>query len=204
MNTINIRTNADKQVFPLKEEPLLVVPEAIRQKLRRNTELLGNFLNGFETFLRMNPQQELKKIQPPESLHTADEKLQKEFNPSKRDLIAQKSKRLNLNCYVNACIYENMTERAFAIIKSIRSSESYKRQHFKLNSEPYITLMAKYSSQGNWNKVKEIYNIFITDQMPITPQVYMNILDCLGRMNDSKGSTATIKVFLDKAEAQVQ
>lgn len=208
----NVKQNADPQMPRLNEEPMLFIPENFKAKLEANSELIDKFLNSFENFIRMNPpriaaiaEQKLDSTTASQQLAETDTELQKEYDPfTQNDFGIQKSLNLSLKCYINACISENLTERAYAVLMSIRQTNKYRKRKFRLNdAELYSDLMAKYSTLCNWVRVKEIYDILIAEQIPLTPQVFMNILDCLGRMRDSKNNAAMIKEYIEKAKEQV-
>lgn len=208
----NVKTNADQQMLRLNEEPMLYMPEKFRMALGSNSELLEKFRNSFECFLRANPLQpavieaeEEAIIEKVEPLPETDTELQKEYESiDKADIFKQRSLNQNLKCYINACISSDLTERAYAVLMSVRQTNSSRKIKFKLNDpELYGDLMTKYSMSRKWTRVNHLYNILITEKIPITPQVYMNILDCLGRMNDSNENSSLIKKFIEKAESQV-
>lgn len=206
--TPNVKPNQDPQLMRLNEEPLIHVPEKFKLELETNTELLEKFRKSFESFLRANPMQEtvveqvIEKVDP---LPETDTELQKDYDPVvQTDFWKQRSLNQNLKCYINACISTNMTERAFAVLMSVRQTNPSRKHKFKLNDpELYSDLMAKYSMLRNWTRVNYIYNILISEQIPVTPQVYMIILDCLGRMKESKENSSRISTFIKKAEDQV-
>lgn len=211
----NVKSNNETQMQRLKEEPMLFIPENIKANLEKNSQLFEKFLNSFENFIRLNPPREVPIVEPQQQiapskaskqLPETDSDLQKEYDPvTVNDFGAQKSLNQSLKCYINACISENLTERAFAVLMSIRYSNKYRKRKFTLNDpELYIDLMSKYSTLCNWTRVNEIYDILIAEQIPITIQVYMNILDCLGRMKESKSNSALIKKFIEKANEQVK
>lgn len=209
----NVKPNVESQIPRLNEEPMLFIPENFKTKLESNSELLDKFLNSFENFIRMNPprmatfaEEKLDSTRASQQLAETDTELQKEYDPLiQNDFGVQKSLNLSLKCYINACISENLTERAYAVLMSIRQTNKYRKRKFRLNdAELYSDLMAKYSTLCNWTRVKEIYDILIVEQIPLTPQVYMNILDCSGRIRDSKNNAAMIKEYIDKANEQVQ
>lgn len=215
--TSNVKpSSSERQIFHLHEEPLLFIPEKVKTKLESNQRLIEKFMNGFEQFLRLNPQQEaivgetvektdVEKVES-QPLAETDTELQKEYDPLTQtsDLNIQKSLNQSLKCYINACVSENMTERAFAALMWVRQTNSQKKIKFKLNDpELYSSLLAKYAMIRNWKRLNEIYTILIDEKIPITPQVYMNILDCLGRNENSKESINLIKDFITKAAEQV-
>lgn len=209
----NVKTNADQQMLRLNEEPMLYMPEKFRVALGSNSELLENFRNSFESFLRANPlqpaiveEEEEVIIEKVEPLPETDTELQKEYGPiDHADIFKQRSLNQNLKCYINACISLDLTERAYAVLMSVRQTNSSRKIKFKLNDpQLYGDLMTKYSMLRKWTRVNHLYNILITEKIPITPQVYMNILDCLGRMNDSNGDSSLIKKFIEKADGQVR
>lgn len=207
------KPNQDPQKQRLNEEPVIFIPEKFQSNLESNSQFLGKFLNSFENFIRLNPPsaaaiaEPQEKIEPSilQQLPETDTELQQEYDPvAQTDVRAQKSLNQSLKCYINACISENLTERAFAVLMSIRLTNKYRKRKFTLNDpELYSDLMSKYSTLRDWTRVNEIYDILMVENIPLTPQVYMNILDCLGRMKDSKSNSALIKKFIDKANEQV-
>lgn len=209
-----IKTDSNPQVLTLKEEPLVFMPEKFKMKLQNNSELFEKFFGSFESFLRLNPQKDIKtneairKLEPStvsHKLQTTDTELQKEYDPvTKVDSGFQKSLNQNLKCYLNACVSENLNERAFAVLMSIRKSNPFKKYKVEFDDpELYIDLLTKYSTIQNWTRVNEIYEVLIAEKISITPQIYMNILDCLGRMNDSTNTIRLSREFINKAKAQV-
>lgn len=218
--TSNVKLNQnDTQIVQLNQEPIIFVPEKFKMKLENNTELLENFLASFETFIRLNPQNEVvslskpqeqieRIITPPSSpqLPANDTKLQKDYNPM--TVLGFEHQALsfthNMKCYVNACISSNMIERAFATLKFITGKNKFlKFERATTFTELYCDIMAKYASMRNWTRVNQIYDTLIADKYPITPQIYMNILDCLGRMKEHTGNVKLIQKFVDKANEQV-
>lgn len=216
----SIKPNQNTQVVQLNEEPIIFIPKKFKMKLESNTEFLDKFLTSFETFIRLNPQREAvqlpkpqEQIEPsvtpspkPHQLPANDTKLQQDYNPmTVLDFDAQASSfNHNMKCYINACINCDLTDRAFATLKFItRNNKFAKFEHATAGTEMYCDIMAKYSSICNWNRVNEIYDILIADKHSIGPQVYMNILDCLGRLNEHTSTVKLIKKFVDKANEQV-
>lgn len=209
------KSNTDVQPLQLKEEPLVYIPDNVKDKLANNSTMFEKFLKSFDTFIRFNPppieeaisesQNKLKASVASKPLPDTDTDLQKEYDPvTQNDFVAEKSLNENLKCYLNACISENLTDRAYAVLMSIRQTNKYRKRKFKLNDiELYSDLMAKYSSMRNWNGVNGIYDILVAEKIPITPQIYMNILDCLGRQKENKSNTTLIKKFIDQAQQQV-
>lgn len=208
----NVKANADPQMLRLNEEPMLYMPEKFQTALGSDAELLEKFRNSFESFLRANPlqpavvEEEEAILEKVEALPETDTELQKEYEPIEQaDIFKQRSLNQNLKCYINACISSDLTERAYAVLMSVRQTNSSRKIKFKLNDpELYGDLMTKYSMLRKWTRVNHLYNILITEKIPITPQVYMNMLDCLGRMNDSNENSSLIKKFIEKAENQVR
>lgn len=208
----NVIPNPVAQVFTLKEEPMLFMPDKFKMKLQNNSELVEKFWGSFENFLKLNPQPEfqvkesVKKLEPlSEALEPHENELQKEFNTATNtDAGYQQSLNQSLKCYVNACVSENLNERAFAVLMSIRTSNPFRKHKVDFNDpELYIDLMTKYSSLRNWTRVNEIYEILMAEKIPITPQIYMIILDCLGRMNETTTNVKLIGEFINKAIEQV-
>lgn len=205
----NIKANQNQRILQLKEQPFLNMPEKFQMELESNLELVEKFKNSFENFLRTNPIQEtvveevIEKIEP---LPKTDTEIQKEYNPiAPANFSKHKSLCQNLKCYINACNSSNMTERAFVALMSVRAYDPSTKHMLKLNDpELYSDLMAKYSMQRNWARVNYIYNILIAEKIPSTPQIYMIILDCLGRLKDSKENTSLIMKFITKAKDQVR
>lgn len=208
----NAIPNPVAQVFTLKEEPMVFMPDKFKMKLQNNSEFVEKFWGSFENFLKLNPQPEfqvkesVKKLEPLlEPLEPHENELQKEFDPSTNtDARYQQSLNQSLKCYVNACVSENLNERAFAVLMSIRTSNPFRKHKVDFNDpELYIDLMTKYSSLRNWTRVNEIYGILLAEKIPITPQIYMIILDCLGRMNETTNNVKLIGEFINKAIEQV-
>lgn len=207
----NKKLNQDPSLFRLNEEPLLHIPEKFKMKSTENdSEWLEKFRSSFENFLRLNPLQEAvveeETIEKVESMPETDTELQKDYESiDQTDFFKRKSLNQNLKCYINACISSNLTERAFVALMTARKYNSVRKYKFNLDDpELYSDLMAKYSTLQNWTRVKHIFNILIAEKISITPQVYMNILDCLGRMKDSKENSSRIIEFIQKAEDQVK
>lgn len=200
------KNSHDSPKFRLSEEPLLYVPAKLRNKLTTNSKLLNKFMDNFENFLRMNPQAAVRQVidkNRPIPQHESD--LQKKYDPmTENDFSSQWSLNQSVKCYINACISVDLTDRAFAVLMSIRRSNSFEKRKLKPNDpELYTDLMAKYSTMQNWSRVNNIYDILVSEKISITPQMYMNILDCLGRMEDSKENSSLISEFIKKAENQV-
>lgn len=216
--TPSIKSNQNAQVVQLNEEPMIFIPEKFKTKLENNAEFLEKFLTSFETFIRLNPQREATPLpkpqeQPsvapstqPQPLPVSDTNLQKDYNPrTVPDFDAQASSfNHNMKCYVNACIHSELTERAFATLKFIKQNNRFaKAATATAVTDMYCDIMAKYASMRNWTRVNETYDILIADKHPIGPQVYMNILDCLGRMKEQTNNVKLIQKFVDKANKQV-
>lgn len=216
--TPSIKPNQDAQVVQLNEEPMIFIPEKFKTKLETNTDFLEKFLTSFETFIRLNPQREAAPLpkpqeQPsvapstqPQPLPVNDTNLQKDYNPmTVLDFDAQASSfNHNMKCYVNACINSDLTERAYATLKFIKQKNKFaKAATATAVTDMYCDIMAKYASMRNWTRVNEIYDILIADNHALRPQVYMNILDCLGRMKEHTGNVKLIQKFVDKAKEQV-
>lgn len=213
----NVKPNQkDSQMIQLKQEPIVFIPDKFKMKLESNTKLLENFLASFETFIRLNPpnnvaavpkpQEQTEPTVVPSQLPANDTKLQKHYNPITAHGFEHQASSFthNMKCYVNACISSDMVERAFATLKSItRKNKFLKFERASTLTDLYCDIMAKYSSMRNWTRVNEIYDILVADKYSITPQIYMNILDCLGRMKDHTGNVKLIQNFVDKANAQV-
>lgn len=208
----NVFPNPVAQVFTLKEEPMVFMPDKFKMKLQNNSELVEKFWGSFENFLKLNPQPEfqvkesVKKLEPlVKPLEPHENELQKEFDSAiNTDAGYQQSLNQSLKCYINACVSENLNERAFAVLMSIRKSNPFRKHKVDFNDpELYIDLMTKYSSLQNWTRVNEIYEILLAEKIPITPQIYMIILDCLGRMNETTNNVKLIEEFINKAIEQV-
>lgn len=209
----NTKSDSNPQTLSLREEPLVFMPDKFKMKIQNNSELFEKFFGSFENFLRLNPQRETSISEQikmmPQILPTTDTDLQKEYESTgevttKVDQEIQKSINQNLKCYINACVSENLNERAFAVLMSLRRNNPFKRHKVEFNDpELYIDLMTKFSTSQNWTRVNEIYEILIAEKISITPQVYMNILDCLGRMGESANNTRLIREFINKAKKQV-
>lgn len=213
----NVKQNQDSKIVQLNEEPMIFIPEKLKIKLESDPKLLENF----ETFIRLNPQKEAmlstkpqEQIEPnvtpssqPQQLPVGDTKLQKDYNPMTifGSEVQASSFNHSMKCYVNACISSNLTERAFATLKFItRNNKFLKYERAAAITEMYCDIMAKYSSMRNWTRVNEIYDILMAEKYPITPQIYMIILDCLGRMKDHANNVKLIQKFVDKANEQVK
>lgn len=220
--TPNVKPNQDTQIVQLKEEPMIFMQDKFKMKLKSSPEFLETFLTSFETFIRQNPQTEAMPSprpqeqintpnvapspQPPPQLPVGDTKLQKDYNPMTvfDSEVQASSFNHNMKCYINACISSNLTERAFATLKfTARNNKFLKFERATAVTEMYCDIMAKYSSMGNWTRVNEIYDILIAGKKPITPQIYMNVLDCLGRMKNNTNNVKLIQKFADKANEQV-
>lgn len=200
----------------LNEEPIIFVPEKFKVKFDENAAILENVSASFNSFIRLNPPGEAtalskpcEQLEPslkPAQLPVDDTKLQKDYNPiTMTEFEVQVSSfNHNMKCYINACISGNLTERAYATLKSItRINKFNKFERAATITELYSDVLAKYASTRNWTRVNEIYDILVAEKYPITPQVYMNILDCLGRMRDYAGNIKLIQKFVDKANEQV-
>lgn len=212
--TFNTIKNRDKQMVQLSEEPIIFVPEKFNVKFDKNTEILKNVSASFETFIRLNPpiSEVTSSSKPCEQIESTikpqlpddDTKLQKDYNPiAVADFEVQASSfNQNMKCYINACISGNLTERAYAALKSITQTHRFNRfERAGTITELYGDVLAKYASVRDWTRVNEIYGILIAEKYPITPQIYMNILDCLGR--DYTDNIKLIQKFVDKASEQV-
>ncbi|XP_031628513.1 DNA-directed RNA polymerase, mitochondrial [Contarinia nasturtii] len=202
-DTANSNQNENSQMLSLNEEPVIYIPESFKTKLQNNTELIHKFMDSFEKFVKAvpPPEERIKKSKLP--VNQEDSDLQKQFDSFDHEKHLHASLTQNLRCYINACISENLTDRAFAVLKSIRASNHIEKREYTLkDSILYIDLMAKYAEMVKWSSVDEIYNILVADKLPITPQAYMNIFDCLGRMQESDKNLTLIKQFEKKAEQQ--
>lgn len=201
------KLNQDTEISRLNEEPLLFIPG--RTILKNNPELFESLKQSFENFLRMNPQHEVIVKIPKKSdqkLPKSDTELQKDFDSMNPEDLKnyQKSMNQSLKCYINACISSDLTDRAYAVLMSIRSANPKNKKSFKLNNpELYIDVMSAYTNAKNWTKVNDIYNILIGERISITPQVYVSIFDCLARMPNSEQNTSLIRTFIGKAQEQV-
>lgn len=210
----NVKSSKDVMV-PLNEEPMLFLPENSKLNIKTNAELMEKFRTSFEKFIRWNPPKEEKfnekymekvgQSMASEELPDTHTEIQREYESEYHtNFTVQKSLNQSLTCYINACISANLIERGYAVLMSIRRRNKYSKYRFKLNDpELYSDLLAKYATLCNWSKVKGIYDILKTEKILITSQVYMNIFDCLGRMEGSDANTALIKKFIDKASAEV-
>lgn len=214
--TFNTPPNRDKQLVQLNEEPLIIVPEKFKVKFDKNAAMLENVSTSFESFIRLNPPSKMatfskacKKIEStmkPLQLPDDDTVLQKYYNPiTMADFEVQASSfNHNMKCYINACISGSLTERAYATLKSItRTTKFNKFERAASITELYADVLAKYASIRNWTRVSEIYDILVAEKYPITPQIFMNILDCLGRMRDCPENIDLIRKFVGKANEQV-
>lgn len=204
-----------KSMVPLNEEPMLFVPEKSQLNIESNAELLEKFRESFEKFIRWNPPKEKNtdemyiekggQSMVREELPDTNTEMQKKHESKHQtNSVIHKSLNQSLTCYINACISANLIERGYAVLMSIRRTNTYNRHKFKPNDpELYSDLLAEYATMRDWSRVEEIYNILRKEKIPITSQVYMNIFDCLGRTEASEANTALIKKFINKAKDEV-
>lgn len=208
IESVNQKPESNSQVLTLKEEPLVFIPDKLQTKLNNNTELFEKIFGSFENFLLSNPPVENninQAISETELQKPQNNELQKQFEPvNKTNVGFQKSLNQTLKCYINACISENLNERAYAMLMSIRRTNPFRKYKVEFNDpELYSDLMTKYASLQNWSRVNEIYEILIAEKIPVTPHIYMSILDCLGRMDETTNNIRLITEFINKANEQV-
>lgn len=192
----------------LNECPVLCVPKKIQSKIQTDSEIVEKSIKSLNKFIIANPQQETEhKIKLKKKSEPLDETSLElfRFDPVYQKKINEyKSITENLRCYVNACVNVNFVARAFSVLKSCREHNIVgKRKYNLIDSTLYFDLMAKYAELKKWQEVKDIYNILIADKLPITPQVYQYVFDCLGRMQKSDENMKIIAEYVKKAEKQV-
>lgn len=208
--------NSDKSTI-VREKPILFTPKDFEIDPEKNKILLENLAESFEKFLLANAKpfidideqqsqalpEKLEPHETPKEPVKIDSDLQKEFD--KRNLHDLQSYQISLTqslkAYINACISLDFNERAFSVLNKYRYKMVKGTKVLKSNDpELYADLMTKYAFQKNWNKVKKIYSILIEEKVPITPQVYMTMLDCLGRKS---GHTSLIENCIKMAAEKV-
>lgn len=206
--TPNTKSNQEPQMIHLNEAPLLFIPQNLKFNLENNPNILEPYVKSFEHFLRTNPQhEETPKI--PLNIDAYPE-LQQLRNPNterrkdKDSVTRTDFQNQNFKCFINVCISENLADRAYAMLMLIRTTETYRRKKVDTKDvELYSDLMAHYAMMGNWLKVSDIYKILIADKISITPRIFLNILDCLGRMQNTKQNLKQIKKCIKNAKEQV-
>lgn len=216
----NFVTNSTRDVAKatnmpiIYEKPILFTPNDFKIDTEKNKELLENLAKSFEEFIlkyaKSVPMLERAPEEEPEIVPTetkqqseSDAVLQKDFTKSnQRDgRHYQVSMTANLKAYLNACVTLDMTERAFYCLNTFRKKLMNGTKLVRTNDpELYMDLMAKYASNKNWNRVKEMYSMLLEENVPITPQIYMTMLDCLGR---SPGNNKLIETCLKMANQKV-
>lgn len=199
----------------VKEKPVIFMTDKFKANLEKNSNLLEDFLLTFDKFLQSNAMKtvnvEENKIDEPEvktsaKLRKREIEMQKEYELiAQRESAQQISLTKSLQSYINACISANMTDRAFAVLTSYRRRSAVGKYKIKLNTSGlYVDLMTKYAFDKNWNKVNCLFKILKTEKIPNSPNVYMTMLDCLGRMPASSDNSKLIESITELALKEVR
>lgn len=106
--------------------------------------------------------------------------------------------------YVNAATYADMPITSLYVLTWYLGGKhkgSYKicESHIKL----YVDLLEQYASNGQWEKIQGLLRTMNTANVTLTPQVYVILLDCLGRLPQSGSNTKLIGSSIEQAKNQV-
>lgn len=86
-----------------------------------------------------------------------------------------------LIAYLEMCVQKSMTNRGLSVLLHYRTR--YRQMDIKLdNIELYNILMIGFAEKGNLHKIKEILAILKSDNIPLIPQTYALIFECIGRL----------------------
>lgn len=187
----------------VNEKPILFTPENFVFDQEKNKALMENLPKSLEEFLLENAKSIPTTVDcvTTTEAETVNTQLQEKFQPD--GFRFQASLMDSLRAYINACIYVDMTERAFSVLNEYRRKK-LNGTKFKFNNpELFVELMAKYASGKNWQRVNEIYSILLEEKVSITPQVYMLMLSCLGRSPGNKKLNASIEKCIEMAAQRV-
>lgn len=209
-------TSSSSKMPILHEKPIILTPGEINFDLTNNKELAANLKRSFQDFLAKSVSKPMPTIEeespslknvdpiiisPPLETETDLQKNYDKPNELKTFKYHAPLER-NLRAYINTCISVDMTEHAFKVFNQYRKNGiNGKKISEKWNPELYMELMAKYASRRNWDKVKQMFSMMLEDKSAITPQVYMIMLDCLGR---NQGNNKLIQKCIQKAAEEVK
>lgn len=195
----------------VKEEPVIFMTDKFKANLEKNSNLLEEILLTFDKFLHSNAMKtvnvEENKVDEPEMKTSV--KLKKQEIGMQKDAQKESAQQISLTkslqSYINACISANMTDRAFAVLTTYSRRNAVGKYKIKLNtSDLYVDLMTKYAFDKNWNKVNCLFKILKTEKITNSPNVYMTMLDCLGRMSASSDNSKSIENITKLALKEVR
>lgn len=212
-------------MFNIKEKPVLFFPDEYQFDLEKNGALLeemakslAKFLNATEFEPNVHEQIDLQAPELlPSSVSTKEEKapitqtsdveLQKKFELSSEEYGRQEALEQSIKAYLNACIDVDMVERAFAVLIAYRRRSEKTSLKINLNDPSlFEVLLTKFASMKNWSRVCNILSEMEKGKIKYTPQVYMTIFDCLGRMamSGDKFDESLIVKYIEKAGKEVK
>lgn len=217
MNTIPSTNSTSQKLYEMREVPALFFPDNFNAKLEANPQLMEQFAKSFEEFMESTafqpaPSEQNEEIEIPsaEQMKPAetqeiDADLQKNYELTVDEHARQISLLHNLKAYLGACVDVNLVERAYAVLLSNhRRDEKNSFKTYLTDPEAFLILLTKYASTKNWSRICDILSMMEKDKIAFTPQVYMTVFDCLGRMPVNETTDADARKYVQRAKEQVK
>lgn len=107
----------------------------------------------------------------------------------------------NLFAFINVCCLNDWANSAYNVLLNHRKSSIEKRNKFK-NAKLFAIVLEHYASKGNFRRVSDILKVFEEDKIPLSSQIFANVIECLGRRLSTK-NMALLRCYIKEAESNV-
>lgn len=105
--------------------------------------------------------------------------------------------------FVNASVSAALPGLASYMLSwHLRRTDTKRKIHVD-DTKLYECLLAKYAVDKQWSKASQLLMKMDEAQAPLTPQIYMIILDCLGRLRASDDNAKLIDMYIRSAQKVV-
>lgn len=212
----------------LLEPPEITMPAIVHEKFTFNDALLDSIRKSLQEFLQKNAR-DLEKsdstgfqsVTLGKNIKTDEnDTMIAEISPVKVDLIKPKKgtkiaeeERLNriktktekVEIFINAATYADLpVSSLYSLTWHLGKTYAGENRILGSHIELYVDLLGKYALTGQWEKIQELLSKMNTANVILTPQVYMLVLDCLGRLPQSGSNSKKIESCINQAKNQVK
>lgn len=193
-----------------REPPLVTVPPKLHDKIKIDSAFIEKISQSLQEFLQIN-----HKSVDPDSVKSPPKDTQRSL--TKREIESQqltalsdeqkrkqliKFKTQKTQAFINASVNANVSECASYVLSTHLKRD---KQHIDFgNASLYIDLLSKYAFNKQWKQISQLLDGMKRAKVQLTPQIFMIVLDCLGRLPESDSNIKSINFYLAAAAKEVR
>lgn len=107
----------------------------------------------------------------------------------------------NLSAFINVCCQNDWANHANNVLSFYHRSCKDNRNKLK-NVQLFAIVLDYNASKGNLKRINSILKVLEEDRIPLTPQIYAKIIECLGREPTAENTTQ-LRSYMKEAESNV-